>query len=183
MRRALLLALALVVAACQGPGSSPRISAEEAGMDALAAFGPGHGAKVVATRLSSFGAEAPSSGISDPATVVWAVSLSGTFEPGSCGPAPVATEPPNPCPSPLHSARVLIDAETGEFLLTSVPDPGASVVPRESTASTTDTLATMPPWLAPGGPPARSVDPSASNGDIPCPGGIECPPGYTAPSN
>jgi hypothetical protein len=182
MRGALLFAMMVIVVACQGSGSPTRISADEAGTAALAAFGQGHDAKVIATRLSTFGAEAPMSETSDPTTVVWAVSLSGTFEPGSCGPAPATTETLNPCPSPLHSARVLIDATTGEFLLASVPDPGASVAPSEPTKST-GALETIAPWLAPGGLPARSVDPSASSGDIRCPGGGECPPGYTAPPN
>ena len=96
MRRALLLAIAVIVAACQGSESPSRVSADEAGKAALAAFGQGRDAKVIATRRSTFGAEAPMSGASDPATVVWAVSLSGTFEPGSCGPAPATTETPNP---------------------------------------------------------------------------------------
>jgi hypothetical protein len=120
---------ALLVAACQAAPATTPISAEAAASAALAAVGDGHDAKVVATRLSTFGAEAPMGGTADPATVVWAVSLSGRFEPGSCGPAPAGTATPNPCPSPQTSERILIDATTGAFLLGSIPDPGASAVP------------------------------------------------------
>lgn len=120
---------ALLVAACQATGSPTKITAEAAAAAALAAVGNGHDAKVVATRLSTFGTEAPMGGTADPATVVWAVSLSGQFEPGSCGPAPIETAAPNPCPSPLTSERVLIDATTGAFVLGSIPDPNASAIP------------------------------------------------------
>jgi hypothetical protein len=120
---------ALLVAACQTTGSPTRISAEAAATAALAAVGAGHDAKVVATRLSTFGVEAPMGGTADPATVVWAVSLSGRFEPGSCGPAPAGTATPNPCPSPHTSELVLIDAATGAFILGSIPDPNASAIP------------------------------------------------------
>jgi len=52
--------------------------------------------------------------------VVWAIVFRGTFQPGSCGPAP----PPGQvrtCPPAAHTALVVLDFETGEFILSSVP--------------------------------------------------------------
>ena len=49
-------------------------------------------------------------------TLVWAVVLSGRFA-LSCGPAPRPGESPHSCPAPATSETVLIDYQTGEFLL------------------------------------------------------------------
>jgi hypothetical protein len=175
------LLVAAVIAACNpgmgalgsdngaaSPGSAGPITAEVAEKAALQFGGPG--ATVTATRRSTFGAEAPMSEVADAGTEVWVVSLSGTFYPGSCGPAPVPPATARPCPSPQTTARVLIDAATGAFILGSVPDPSASA--RRSDP---------PIWLGPGGLSAPTANPFASSADIPCPAGVECPPGYTAP--
>lgn len=109
------------------PGPSGSITAEGAEIAALQ-FG-GTGAKVTATRRSTFGAEAPMSQFAATGTEVWAVSLSGTFYPGSCGPAPMPPATPGPCPPAQTTALVLIDAATGAFIMASVPDPNASGAP------------------------------------------------------
>jgi len=128
MRKTGFIVAVLVLAGCQPPGPTPRISADVADRAALAVAGSPD-AKVIGTRLSSFGVEAPRSGVADAATVVWAVSLSGRFRPGSCGPAPIPPATPGPCPSPQNTQLVLIDATTGAFIMGRIPDPGASAAP------------------------------------------------------
>jgi hypothetical protein len=135
------LALVAFVAACNsglGPPASPgemgsvapsaSISAEVAAQAAMQ-FGGGPDAKVTATRLSSFGSEAPTSEVADAATIVWAVSLSGRFYPPSCGPAPIPPATPRGCPPPTTTALILIDAEMGSFIMAMTPDPHASQTP------------------------------------------------------
>jgi hypothetical protein len=131
MRQLPSLLVALLLVACQAPGvvspaPSTVIGANAAEAVALASLDGGPDSKVVGSRLSTFGAEAPASEVADAGTVVWAVSLTGRYEPGSCGPA---TATPHPCPSPRNSALVLVDASTGTFIMGSVPDPGASSEP------------------------------------------------------
>ncbi len=129
MRTVGLIVVALLLAACQAASATPRIGAQNAARTAVAAAGGGPDTKVVGTRLSTFGVEAPTSGVADGSTVVWAVSLSGRFAPPSCGPAPIPPATPRPCPSPHTSQLVLIDATTGAFIMGELPDPGASATP------------------------------------------------------
>lgn len=69
--------------------------------------------------LSGFMSGSTPAGIS-PNRRVWAVLLSGTFPPASCGPpAPRGTH--HSCPSPEHTAHVVLDYHTGKFLTGSVP--------------------------------------------------------------
>jgi hypothetical protein len=70
------------------------------------------------TRLSTFGVEAPTSQLESADTPVWAVTLAGTFDAPSCGPAG-ATQ----CPTPYRTAFVMINARTGAFILASLPAP------------------------------------------------------------
>lgn len=52
--------------------------------------------------------------------VVWAIVFRGTFPPVSCGPAPPPGQMAH-CPPDAHTALVVLDYETGEFILGSVP--------------------------------------------------------------
>lgn len=133
------LLLAVLTAACNpgvgSPGANGRASSAPSGLitvevaeKAALQFG-GTDARVTATRRSTFGVEAPMSEVVDAGTEVWAVSLSGPFYPGSCGPAPIPPATPRPCPPPQTTALVLIDAATGAFIMGSVPDPNASGAP------------------------------------------------------
>jgi hypothetical protein len=54
---------------------------------------------------------------------VWAVVLSGSFPPASCGPAPHPGQLRHYCPRPVHSALVVIDYVSGDFVMTSEPSP------------------------------------------------------------
>jgi hypothetical protein len=139
VRRVGLLLVVLVAACNSGLGVAPTdeaasggpsgsISAEDAAQAALE-FGGGPDVKVTATRRSTFGAEAPTSAAADPATAVWAVSLSGRFYPPSCGPAPNPPATPRGCPPPQSTARILIDAVTGSFIMGTTPDPNESPAP------------------------------------------------------
>lgn len=76
--------------------------------------------KVVSAELSTYGANANGGSIVDPTTAVWAVRLSGTFPPASCG---GYTATPHPCPSPANSELILIDAQTGDFIQGEAPAP------------------------------------------------------------
>ena len=48
--------------------------------------------------------------------VVWVVRLSGTYAPGSCGPAPAPGQQPH-CPPDDHTATVMLDYRTGTFVM------------------------------------------------------------------
>ncbi len=78
---------------------------------------------VLSATLSTYGAESQNSSIVDATTPVWAVRLSGSFYPASCGPM---TATPHPCPSPAPTALVLIDARTGAFIQAEMPAPAPS---------------------------------------------------------
>jgi hypothetical protein len=49
---------------------------------------------------------------------VWAIVVSGRFQ-GSCGPWPGPQATPRPCPSPATTATVIVDLETGDFIVAS----------------------------------------------------------------
>ena len=124
MRRSLLLVAILIVGACDGQPSSPTsISADAAAAVAIAQVGSTSSVKVLSTKRSTYGAEAGGGSIVDASTPVWAVRLSGTFQPPSCGPM---TATPHPCPSPATTALVLIDASTGGFIEATMPAPSAT---------------------------------------------------------
>ena len=112
-RLGLLLIAALLV------GCSPLISADLARATALSEAG-GTNVKVVSVELSTYGAKAGNSELADPNAQVWAVLLSGTFPPASCG---AYTATPHPCPPPAVSELVLIDARSGGFIQGTVPAP------------------------------------------------------------
>jgi hypothetical protein len=69
---------------------------------------------------------------------VWSVVFRGTFQ-GSCGGARIPHTSPAPCPPPHTTVRVLLDAQTGAFVLAESPagagsvritrDPGLLVLP------------------------------------------------------
>ena len=121
MRASVLLAAVLIVASCGGGSrSSTSISAEGASATAIAQAGSTIPAKVLSTRLSTYGAVAGGGMVIDASTTVWAVRLSGSFEPPSCGPV---TSIPHPCPSPATTALILIDATTGAFIQGMMPAP------------------------------------------------------------
>jgi hypothetical protein len=124
MRTSVLVVVVMIAAACGGQASSPTsISAEAASATAIAQMGSATTVKVVSTRLSTYGAEAGGGSIVDATTPVWAVRLSGSFQPPSCGPM---TATPHPCPSPATSALILIDARTGAFIQGTMPAPSPS---------------------------------------------------------
>ena len=117
----LLLVVGLIAIGCAGGASAPpSVSAESAAAMAIEQVGSSTTVKIVSTRLSTYGADAAGGAIADAHTPVWAVLLSGTFQPPSCGPM---TATPHPCPAPATSALVLIDARTGTFLQGMVPAP------------------------------------------------------------
>jgi hypothetical protein len=121
MRASVLLVAVLIAAACGGQASSPTsISAEAASTTAIAQVGSAATVKVLSTRLSTYEAEAGGGSVADAGTPVWAVRLSGSFQPPSCGPM---TAIPHPCPSPATSALILIDARTGAFIQGTMPAP------------------------------------------------------------
>jgi hypothetical protein len=135
MRASVFLLVVLVAGACVGqtPSASP-ISASAATATAIRQAGSTIPVKVLSARLSTYGAaEAGGGTIVDASTPVWAVLLSGSFQPPSCGPR---TATPHPCPSPATSALILIDARTGAFIEGMVPAPTSSQAlgPRPSAA-------------------------------------------------
>ena len=56
--------------------------------------------------------------------LVWAVVFRGTFPPASCGPVPPPGQLPH-CPPDAHTALVVLDYKTGEFILASLPADAA----------------------------------------------------------
>jgi hypothetical protein len=122
MRASVLLGAVLIAAACGGQASSSTsISAEAASARAIRQAGSTIPVKVLSAKLSTYGAaEAGGGTIVDASTPVWAVRLSGSFQPPSCGPM---TAIPHPCPSPATSALILIDARTGAFIQGTMPAP------------------------------------------------------------
>ena len=122
MRVPVLLVAVLLAAACGGQAPSPTtISAETAGATAIMQAGSTTPVKVLSAKLSTYeAANAGGGSIVDASTPVWAVRLSGTFQPPSCGPM---TATPHPCPSPATSALILIDARTGAFIQGVMPAP------------------------------------------------------------
>jgi hypothetical protein len=142
----------LIAAACTAPtGSSgsaqitvsatpsPAISAEAARMIALREAGAD--AHVRSVTLTTYGAASPNGGVRPASTQVWAVLLSGTFPPFSCGPY---SPTPHPCPSPATSALILVDAQTGEFIEGQIPggvEGGASGGPGSTVPTPAPTIA------------------------------------------
>jgi len=121
LRAAIFAVAILIVASCAGRGLSPTpISAETASATAIANVASTIPAKVISTRLSTYGAVADGGHVVDSNTPVWAVRLSGSFEPPSCGPI---TAVPHPCPPPATSALILIDASTGAYVQGTMPAP------------------------------------------------------------
>jgi hypothetical protein len=110
----------LVMGCGTGTASSlPAISAEVATATAVAHAPSSIPVTVISTKLSTYGANAGGGLVADPDTPVWAVTVSGSF-PTSCGPYSAT---PHPCPSPLTSELILIDARTGAFLQGLSPAP------------------------------------------------------------
>jgi hypothetical protein len=115
--------LSLSLAACSigalGQTTTPgaQISVTQAEAAARSAM-PGTAALISAEvgRIGGLGGAAAVPG--DP--VVWALSFTGSF-PLSCGPAPLPSTSPRPCPPPATSATVFIDAQTGEFVQAVTP--------------------------------------------------------------
>jgi hypothetical protein len=135
MRASVFLLVILVAGACAGQApSSSRISASAATATAIAQAGSTIPVKVLSAKLSTYGvAEAGGGTIVAASTPVWAVLLSGSFQPPSCGPM---TATPHPCPSPATSALILIDARTGAFIegMMPAPAPSQALGPRTSAA-------------------------------------------------
>jgi hypothetical protein len=110
--------LSLSLAACSGGAASPatstgaQISETRAEAAARAAM-PGTASLTSAKvgPIGGFGGTAPIPG--NP--VVWALTFTGSF-PLGCGPAPLPSSSPKPCPPPATSATVFIDARTGDFV-------------------------------------------------------------------
>lgn len=124
MRASVLLVAVLIAAACGGQtSSSSTVSADSASATAIAESGSTIPVNVLSTRLSTYGAEAGGGLMVDASTPVWAVRLSGSFQPPSCGPV---TASPHPCPAPATSALILIDARTGAFIQARMPAPSPS---------------------------------------------------------
>jgi len=94
------------------------VSQETAAARAIESVSSSTPVSILAIQRSTLRDEVGTSQVTPPDTPVWAVTLSGTFEAGSCGPAG-ATD----CPPPYSTARVLIDAMSGEFVLGSYPAP------------------------------------------------------------
>jgi hypothetical protein len=110
----------LVSAAVLASGCSSTVSADAARATALKQAGSSTPVSVVSVELTTYGAKADGGLVADPNTQVWAVLLSGTFPPASCG---GDTPTPHPCPSPAASELILIDAHTGAFIQGEIPAP------------------------------------------------------------
>jgi hypothetical protein len=110
--------IAIVVAACSGILISP----DQAANTAKQNMSSSEPIEVLAVRLSDVRTEAPMTEVVPPDTRVWAVTLSGVFQAPSCGPAGSVT-----CPDPNRTALVLINAQTGEFIIASMPAPPAAI--------------------------------------------------------
>jgi uncharacterized protein YceK len=115
--------VALFLVALLASGCSSTISANAARASALAQVRSATPVSVVSVELTTYGARADGGSVVDPDTQVWAVVLSGTFPPASCG---GYTPTPHPCPSPAASELILIDAHTGAFIQGEIPAPSAS---------------------------------------------------------
>jgi hypothetical protein len=115
--------VALFLVALLASGCSPTVSAEAARAVALEQIRSSTPVSVVSVELTTYGARADGGSVVDPDTQVWAVLLSGTFPPASCG---GYTPTPHPCPSPAASELILIDAHTGAFIQGEIPAPSAS---------------------------------------------------------
>lgn len=76
--------------------------------------------EVLSVRFSTYGAEAAGSEIVDASTPVWAVRVSGSFPPASCGGFTVT---PHPCPSPATTMLILVDASTYDVIMAEMPAP------------------------------------------------------------
>lgn len=116
-------AVGLVLAALLVSSCSATVSAEAARAIALEQIRSSTPVSVVSVELTTYGAKADGSSVVDPSTQVWAVQMSGTFPPASCG---GYTPTPHPCPSPAASELILIDAHTGAFIQGEIPAPSAS---------------------------------------------------------
>lgn len=124
MRASILLLVVLIAAGCVGQTPSPSaISADAARADAISQAGSEIPVTVLSMKLSTYGAEATGGSIVAADTPVWALLLSGSFRPPSCGPM---TATPHPCPPPATSALILIDARTGAFIEGMMPAPSPS---------------------------------------------------------
>ena len=80
-------------------------------------------AQVTIARPAHFSEFANGSQTVAPDKWVWAVSITGTFPPASCGPKPIQPGRQASCPPPQHSELVLIDYFNGDFISASVPSP------------------------------------------------------------
>ena len=65
--------------------------------------------------------DAESSPVVDSSHDVWAVVFSGTFPPASCGPARLDGEEGVACPAPNTSMLVILDYDTGDFIMAAAP--------------------------------------------------------------
>lgn len=124
MRASTLLLVGLITAGCVGqtPSLSP-ISADAAKATAISQAASTIPVKVLSIKRSTYGPETRGGSIVAADTPVWAVRLSSSFQPPSCGPY---TATPHPCPSPATSALILIDARTGAFIEGMMPAPSPS---------------------------------------------------------
>lgn len=121
IRAAIFAVAILIVASCAARGLLPTsISEKTAAATAIANVASTIPATVISARLSTYGAVADGGHVVERDTLVWAVRLSGSFEPPSCGPV---TAVPHPCPPPATSALVLIDASTGAYVQGTMPAP------------------------------------------------------------
>jgi hypothetical protein len=120
VRQAMRALAPLLLVGLLAGGCSPTVSAEAARAVALEQTRSSTPVSVVSVELTTYGSKADGSSVVDPSTQVWAVLLSGTFPPASCG---GYTPTPHPCPSPAASELILIDAHSGAFIQGEIPAP------------------------------------------------------------
>lgn len=119
----LALSAALVAGACTANQAVLSVTRETAVATAIGSSGSTTLVSVISATLTTYGAASPNGRVVPADTQVWAIRLSGTFPPGSCGPAPASGETPTPCPSPATSEQVLINAQSGAIIEAERPAP------------------------------------------------------------
>jgi hypothetical protein len=119
------LAAALAVGACTVNPAVGAVSRESAVATAIGSSGSTTPVTLISATLTTFGSVASGSSIASAETQVWAIALSGTFQPPSCGPSQPSTASRTPCP-PATSELVVINAQSGAVIVMQAPAPSAA---------------------------------------------------------
>ena len=123
----------VVPAAATSPSPSSSVTESEALSVAFRNSASTTPLRVLSVARTTFGAAMPTSAVAPADTPVWALTLSGTFPPASCGPAEATS---HACAPPATSALVLVDATSGAWLSAETPAPVATATPAETPIGT-----------------------------------------------